>query len=98
MNFARPILRPLPPGYGAAQKIMPEWRVGYLTYRGGIPHSRLSSVTGGGDVTARSYGPPPPPYIVPNTSALTSVTGGGAVVRNAAALIALSGGAVGNGI
>lgn len=66
-----------PPGYGVPTRILPEWTAAYFSFQAGIARTRVSSLTGGGDVYVRMPGPPGPPVIVRQVAALTAINGGG---------------------
>jgi hypothetical protein len=66
------------PGYGRAEKLAPRWYVGYLTYQGGNPRLKRSSLTGSGVIPAQqfisTFAPSPVSYATPVQSAVGSGT------------------------
>lgn len=69
-------------GYGHPARIMPEWQVGYLTFRGGKTQLKRSSLTGGGQIYARDYSGSFQPIIVMHAGPSTSLIGGGQLAAN----------------
>lgn len=84
-------------GYAAPLRFAPQWRVGALVFKAGMPDLKAASITGGGQIYGREYRAYGKQVISEYTPGIASQTGGGQVNARPAFLSALFGGSQGTG-
>jgi len=84
-------------GYAAATRFRPEWTTGFLVFKAGANETKHASITGGGQIYGHEYAPLGSQVLHANAPGYMSITGGGQIPYDPAYIVALLGGAVGQG-